>query len=170
MELRRDDAGFSLVEVMFTSVVVLAMAISTVPMFTKGLASNTAGLGSTQVANVARAEIERLLELPFQSDELTLDSGTERTTSEFFSTAENDWLPYPLPDDDNGVLWTRRTTIRQYGVAALADGLLQQAEALDASSEPQFVHMKEIEVRVAQAGSLFGTPAKLITLRTLKVK
>ena len=170
MELKQRDAGFSLLEVLFTSVVVLAMAISTVPMFTRGLASNTAGMGSTQVANVARAEIERLLELPFGSTELEIESGVERTLSEYFSAAERAWLPYPLPSDNAGVLYTRRTTIRQYGVASLADGLLDPAEALDASSQPQFVHMKELEVQVAQGGSLFGNPSKRITLRTLKVK
>jgi hypothetical protein len=170
MELKKDAAGFSLLEVLFTSVAVLAMAISTVPMFTRGLASNTAGMGSTQVANLARAEVERLLELPFGSSELVIESGAERAISEYYSATERDWLPYPLPPDNAGVLFTRRTTIRQYGVAALADGLLDPVEALDASSEPQFVHMKELEVVVAQGGSLFGTPSKRITLRTLKVK
>jgi hypothetical protein len=170
MEAPRNQTGFSLLEVLFTSVVVLAMAISTVPMFTRGLVSNSAGAASTQVANAARGELERLLELPFASEELTLESGSARATSEYYSAISRSWRPYPLPAGNAGVLWTRVTTVRQYGVSAIADGELDTAEALAADTDLQFVHMKEIEVQVTQVGSVFGGPAKRIALRTLKVK
>jgi hypothetical protein len=166
---RRETAGFSLVEVLITAVMVLAVALSTIPMFTRSMVNNTAGKDATEVANEARRQLERLLELPFGNPELVLLGGTERETSEYFSLLDRAWHAYPLPAGSAGVLWTRITTVRQYALPALSDGVLETAEALAFDAHPEAVHMKEIEVRVEQAGSAFG-PSKRITLRTLKVK
>jgi len=162
-------AGFSLVEVLITSVMVVSIALSTVPMFTQAMVNNTAGKDATEVANEARGHLERLLELPFANPELTLVAGAERQTAEYFSTLTRTWHPYPLPAGSAAVLWTRVTTVRQYGLPALQDGVLNPAEGLAFNAQPESVHMKEIEVAVQQAGAVFG-PAKRITLKTLKVK
>ena len=163
------DRGFSLLEVLVTSVMVLAIALSTVPMFTRALVNNTAGKDSTEVSNEARAHLERLLELPFASAELTVQAGTSRQTSEYFSLLTDTWHPFPLPTASAAVLWTRVTTVRQYGLSALEDGAIDPAEALASNVQPEAVHMKEVEVAVEQTGAAFG-PAKRITLKTLKVK
>ena len=166
---QRDAAGFTLVEVLIASVMVVAIALSTVPMFTQALSNNTAGMDSTEVANVARGHLERLVELPFGIAELTLTAGAEKQSGEYFSTLTESWHPYPLPTGSAAVLWTRTTTVRQYGLSALADGVLDPAEALASDAQPEAIHMKEIEVRVEQTGAAFG-PSKRITLKTLKVK
>jgi hypothetical protein len=163
-------AGFSLIEVLFTSLLVLAVAVSTVPMFTRGLVSNTAGMDATEVSNQARTHLERLIELPFASPELTVTEGTELRSSDWFSTVTGQWQPFPTPVASAAVQWTRVTSVRQYGLAALADGVIEQSEALDAGVEPQWVHMKQIEVLVEQTGAAFGGPAKRISVGTLKVK
>ena len=162
-------AGFSLVEVVITSVMVLAIALSTLPMFTQSMANNTAGKDATEVANEARRHLERLLELSFGNAELTLVAGTERETSDYFSLLDDRWHPFPLPAGSAGVQWVRVTTVRQYALPSLEDGVLQTAEALAFDAQPEAVHMKEIEVKVEQAGAVFG-PSKRITLKTLKVK
>jgi len=161
--------GFSLVEVLITSVMVLTIALSTVPMFTQAMVNNTAGKDATEVSNEARGQLERLVELPFASPQLTLEAGTEKQISDYFSTVTGSWHPFPLPAGSAGVLWTRVTSVRQYGLPALADGVLETTEALDSDAPPESIHMKEIEVIVEQTGAAFG-PAKRITLRTLKVK
>lgn len=168
-ELDGAAAGFTLVEVLITSVMVVGIAVSTVPMFTRALANNSAGMDSTQVSNVARGHLERLIEQPFGSPDLTLMGGTEKRTEEYFSTLTDTWHPYPLPTGSAAVLWTRTTTVRQYGLTAFADGILDSADALAFNAQPEAVHVKEIEVRVEQTGAAFG-PAKRITLKTLKVK
>ena len=168
-EARLDAAGFSLVEVLITSVMVVGIALSTVPMFTQSMVNNTAGKDATEVSNEARRHLERLLELPFGSAELTLAGGTARQTSEYFSLLDDAWHAYPLPAGNAGVLWMRFTTVRQYALPALQDGVLETAEALAFDAQPHSVHMKEIEVKVEQIGAAFG-PSKRITLKTLKVK
>jgi hypothetical protein len=166
---RPDAAGFSLVEVLITGAMVLAIALSTIPMFTRSLVNNTAGKDATEVANEARRHVERLIELPFGNAELVVTAGSERRTSEYFSLHDQAWHPFPLPTGSAGVLWTRVTTVRQYALPSLEDGVLETAEALASDAQPEAIHMKEIEVRVEQAGSAFG-PSKRITLKTLKVK
>lgn len=162
-------AGFSLVEVLITSVIVVAIALGTVPMFTQSLANNTAGMDSTKVANEARGHLERLVELPFGSPDLLVAAGAERRTEEYFSTISKSWHPFPLPAGSAAVLWTRVTVVRQYGLASIADGVLAASEALDSDAPFESIHLKEIEVAVEQTGAAFG-PAKRITLATLKVK
>jgi hypothetical protein len=166
---KSSESGFSLVEILITGVVVVSVALSTVPMFTNALVNNTAGMDATEVANEARAHLERLVELPFGSQELVLVAGTEKQTSEYYSLVTKSWHPYPLPSGNTGVLWTRSTTIRQYGLSAISDGVLDPLEALAFNAPPESVHLKEIDTRVEQIGAAFG-PAKRIALETLKVK
>jgi prepilin-type N-terminal cleavage/methylation domain-containing protein len=165
----RRDAGFSLIEVLITSVMVVSIALSTMPMFTQAMVNNTAGMDSTKVANEARSHLERMVELSFGSPELTLSAGAAKQTSEYFSILTKNWHPFPLPPGSAGVLWTRVTTVRQYGLSAIADGVLDPIEALDVEAVPEAVHLKEIVVAVQQTGAAFG-PAKRISLETLKVK
>jgi len=162
--------GFSLIEVLITSVMVVSIALSTIPMFTNAMVNNTAGMDATKVANEARGHLERLVELSFGSPQLTLSAGTAKETSEYFSSLDKTWHPYPLPTGNNGVIWTRVTTVRQYGLSAIADGILDSAEALAVDTVPEAVHLKEIEVAVVQTGAALGGRAKRITLQTLKVK
>lgn len=169
MSKQQRQTGFTLVEVLITSVMVVTIALSTVPMFTQAMVNNAAGMDSTEVSNEARGHLERLVELPFSSPELTLTSGSDRQTSEYFSTLTKTWHPYPLPVGSAAVLWTRVTTVRQYGLPSLADQVLDPAEGLAFDTHPEAVHLKEIEVVVEQTGAAFG-PAKRITLKTLKVK
>jgi Tfp pilus assembly protein FimT len=161
--------GFSLIEVLITGVMVVSIALSTIPMFTQALANNTAGMDSTKVANEARGHLERLSELTFNSPELTLSAGAEKRTSEYFSMLTETWHPFPTPPGNTAVLWTRVTIVRQYGLQSVADGVLEIAEALDFDAVPEAVHLKEIEVQIEQSGAAFG-PAKRINLKTLKVK
>jgi len=138
-------------------------------MFTQAMANNTAGMDSTKVANEARGHLERLGELSFNSPELTLQAGAEKRTSEYFSANTEIWHPFPTPPRNAAVVWTRVTVVRQYGLQAIADGVLQTAEALEFDAIPEAVHLKEIEVVIEQTGAAFG-PAKRINLKTLKVK
>jgi hypothetical protein len=162
----RED-GVTLIEIMIASVMFLAVSLGIVPMFTQSMVSNSSGNDSTKAANFARAQAEELMQLPFNHPDLTLEVGSQKTIEEYYSTDGGTWHLVPPPP---GVLpeWSRVTTIRQYNVEALDDDVVQIAEALPADTDPTFIHLKEIQVAVQQAGGLFNSSAKMVTVRTLR--
>jgi Tfp pilus assembly protein PilV len=160
------EQGLSLIEVMFASLLFLAVALGVVPMFTQSMVSNSSGNDSTKAANFARARAEELTQYPFNHPDLTIDAGSEKIVEEYYGT-DSQWHLYPIPDGDTAQ-WSRTTIVRQYNVDALDDDRVEMAEALAAGSDPSFIHLKEIQVRVEQGGSVFTSLAKTITVRTLR--
>lgn len=161
------QAGVSMVEVLIAAVMFLGITLATVPMFTRSMESNSSGNDSTNVANFARARVEQLMQLPFNHIDLTIEAGSEKTTEEYLSSEDETWKPLPVAADDSAQ-WFRTSVVRQYGVSALDDGTIQTAEALAAGTDPGLVHLKEIQVQVDQAGGLFSSSAKTVTLRLFK--
>jgi hypothetical protein len=145
----------------------LAIALGVVPMFTQSMVSNSSGNDSTKASNFARARTEELMQLPFNHLDLTIEAGAEKMTQDYYSTVDASWRPYPIPAGKTAE-WSRVTTIRQYNVDALDDDLVEVSEALPADTDPSFVHIKEIQVGVAQVGGLFNSAAKQVTVRTLR--
>lgn len=168
----RSRAGFSLVEVLIGTAILVIVAVGILPLFASSIRSNREGNDSTQVSNFARERLEEFFELPFNSSTLDLQAGTDRLYEEYYAIETGEWkVGVPPTDGTDPALWTRETRIRQYSVRALEDGLLEVDEALVAGSPASEVHMKEIEVTVestARAG--FLGPGKQITLRTLKAQ
>ncbi|HYU31199.1 MAG TPA: hypothetical protein VEW48_03485 [Thermoanaerobaculia bacterium] len=163
----RGEAGFSLVEVAISGLLMLMTAISVLPIFTKAAASNEVGREYTEVANLARSRAEELMELPFNSAPLTITSGTERLTDDYYSAKTRQWLAGATAAAGDRALWLRRTTIHQYSVTNLA----KLDSPLPAGTPPEAIHIKEIlvEVHGASAASLFG-PSKSLTVRVLKAQ
>ena len=149
------------------SLMFLAISLGVVPMFTQSMVSNTSGNDSTKAANFARARTEELMQLPFNHPDLTIENGSAKTFEEYYSSHDPVWRAYPIPPDAS-VEWSRTTTIRQYNVDALDDDLVEISEALPVGSDPTFIHLKEIEVAVEQAGGVFTSSAKTILVRTLR--
>jgi len=163
---RRGETGFSFLEVVIASVLMLMIAVAVLPMFTEAAAGNETGREYTQVSNLARSRAEEMMQLPFNSPLLTISAGTSRVTDEYYSVLNKRWMPGTTPSTaGDRALWLRRTTIRQFGVTNL-DSL---DNPLPAGTPPEGIHVKEIEVDVhgATVGSLFG-PSKNLTVRMLK--
>jgi hypothetical protein len=162
---RRRAAGFSLTEVVISSMLLLVMAVSVLPVFTKAAAGNELGRQYTDLSNLARSRAEELMQLPFDAKALTITSGTELVADEQYSAISKKWIAGTALADGDRALWVRRTTIRQYGITNL--------DALDtplaAGTPAEGVHVKEIlvEVRGAATGSLLGS-SKSLTVRILK--
>jgi hypothetical protein len=165
--VRCGEQGLSLLEVLFASLLFLAVALGVVPMFTQSMVSNTSGNDSTKAANFARARAEELTQYPFNHADLTVDVGSEKTLDEYYTSSDGLWRPYPIPDGRIPE-WSRTTIVRQYNVDALDDDRLEIAEALPTGTDPTFIHLKEIQVSVEQSGGLFNSSAKTITVRTLR--
>jgi Tfp pilus assembly protein PilV len=146
---RRGAAGFSFIEVVIASLLLLMIAVAVLPMFTEAAASNETGREYTDVSNFARSRAEEFMQLPFNAEPVTITAGTSRIHDEYYSATSRKWLAGTTAVAPDTTLWLRRTTIRQ-------------TEALR-------IHVKEVQVEVhgASVGSLFG-PAKSITVRALK--
>ena len=149
----RRAAGFSLVEAILASLILLVVALGVLPLFTRAMASNLSGSESTSLSNMATGRAEELYQLPFDHVQLTVPVGsTERVAEELWT----DQAPYWTLDDGEGgaplppgrVLWTRQTRIRQFNVNDL---LGASPTPLDGGTPPGSVHVKEIEVEVASA-------------------
>ena len=159
---RRAEAGFSFIEVVIASLLLLMIAVAVLPMFTEAAASNESGREYTDVANFARSRAEELTQLQFNAEPLTITSGTERLHEEYYSRLTKKWVT-GTPTSADPALWLRRTRIHQY--EAMDRSL---TTPLPAGTDPLRIHVKEIlvEVRGASVGSLFG-PAKSVTVRTI---
>ncbi len=162
---RRAEAGFSFLEVVVASLLLLMIAVSVLPMFTEAAASNETGREYTEVSNLARSHAEELMQLPFNSAPLTIAAGTSLVTDDYWSVLNKRWMTGTTPASGDRALWLRRTTIRQFAVTNL-DTL---DSPLPAGTPVTGIHVKEIQVEVHQASavSLFG-PSKSLTVRMLK--
>jgi Tfp pilus assembly protein PilV len=167
MRGERGEQGLSLIEILFASLLFLAVALGVVPMFTQSMVSNTSGNDSTKASNFARARAEELTQVAFNHQDLTVDAGSEKTIEEYYTSSDSQWHLAPVPAGTIPA-WMRTTTVRQYNVDALDDDRVEIAEALPTGTDPSFIHLKEIQVSVEQGGSIFTSKAKTITVRTLR--
>ena len=146
--------GFTLVEVLIASILLLAIALGTLPMFLRSITDNTSGRESTEASNFARSRIEEYSQLNFNSPELTIDAGSEKVVSDYYSAAYETWTDGAPPAGDP-TIWIRTTTVRQYSATALDDLQLDAAEALLAGTSNSLVHLKEVIVSI-QGQSVLG--------------
>lgn len=163
------EQGFSLIEVLIAAGILLMVALGVLPIFAQAIVNNRAGADYTQATNIAKSELERLYSLPFRSPELEVE-GTATERIDYFSLGQQKWIAGPAPTADPA-LWTRTTTIRQYGVEGILD--LNKDGALDPAlpegTDPGRIHVKEIEILVESgSGNSPLGGGKRIVLRTYK--
>jgi prepilin-type N-terminal cleavage/methylation domain-containing protein len=152
--------GFSLVEVLIASAILLIIALGILPLFTQAIVNNRAGADYTTATNAAKSELERLFALPMSSPDLAVTAGTQTQRSQYFSSNEQRWKD--AIDSSDKALWTRTITIENYLLKS--DGTL-----LGPRPAGEDVHVKEIEVQVERGAS--GGPlglGKRIRLRVYK--
>lgn len=171
------EQGFSLIEVLIASGILLVVALGVLPIFAQAIVNNRAGADYTQATNIAKSELERLYALPFNSPDLRVDGPQTQRLYYYWledqGTGEGQkWVEGPTLPEEQAPVWTRTTTIRQYGLGGVVD--LDKDGTLDpplpGGTPDTFVHVKEIEVQVA-SGRDDGGPLRIgkrITLRTYK--
>ncbi len=138
------------------------IAIGVLPLFTRSIVSNVEGFDHTQVAGFARDRGEEFIQLPFDSPELKLLTGTERVFDEYYSQNDSRWIDGTAPPEDTA-LWTRTTTIRQFDVTDLTTPLAD-------TTPVENVHLKEITVAVQSTRSGPLGLGKQITVRLFKAQ
>lgn len=157
----RVDGGFSLLEVLVASVILLVIALGLVPLYTRSIRSNTDGFDYTRVSNMAKSRAEEYMQLPFDDPLLIVPGGTDQSVAnDFYSQQQHEWFP-AIPDGD-AALFSRTTTVRQFSIGDVTT-------PLDGNAGPNAVHLKEITVAVQgnRAGAAFG-PGKTIVVRVFK--
>lgn len=168
--------GFSIVETLIASLILLFIALGIVPIFARAIRDNSSGSDSSQATNHARARVEEALQLPFNNQALTVTgAATAAQTVDFWAQGSPDlsgeaaegWVS--ARPADSHVLWTRTLQVRQFGISDLDDGRLDVP--LPGSTQPVFVHLKEVEVRLVsekQPGNPLATAGGQLVFRSLK--
>ena len=167
---RRAERGFSLIEVIIASLIMLLVALAIIPMFTMAASANLQGASSTSAANYARDRLELMWQLPFNDPRLTITAGTVVKSYEYFDAnpAVNAWVDLGVrttpPVWPAAAIWRRVTTVRQFNADDLSD-----AGALPAGTNPEIITMKEVTVAVqnARSDAPFGG-GKELTIRAYR--
>lgn len=158
--------GFSIVEVLIAALILMFVALGTIPLFTMAMRSNLSGHESTKVANFARERLEEFWQLPFDDPLLTIVSGDERVHDDYFDEATSRWLTLSgTPPADS--MWIRHVIIRQYAV----DDLTAPISSDQAAVDPSRVQLKQITVSIdtSRTGGPLGG-AKTIVLQAFKAQ
>ncbi len=130
---KRGEAGFSLIEGLMAAGLLLIIAISILPIFTRALESNVSGSRSSQMSTFVSADLEEVNQLTVDRDEWEVAaSGGVRTlapmywdTGPLFGTAG---IPDMLGDEQwiadetaaqGLVIWSRNVSVRKYSLSDL---------------------------------------------------
>jgi Tfp pilus assembly protein PilV len=170
-----DAAGFSLIEALIASAILLIIALGLLPLFSRSISDNVSGNDATQATNGSRTQVEELLNVPFNNDRMVIPAGAENseaktsyTAGALDKTGDTDEGWWADPAGHGSVLWTRMSEVRQYSISDLDDGSLDDREAKLGGTESTFVHFKEVTVVVEnQKKTLFGG-VQGITLKVIK--
>lgn len=170
------QAGFSVVEALIAALILLVIALGIIPLFARALRDNTAGADATQASSHGRARLEEYQQLPFNNQALSLAPGDlalgrgeswAQGTRDAFGDGDEGWWD-GSPSDRGLLLWTRTTTVRQFGITDLDDGRLDNP--LPGGTQPAFVHLKEVEVRLESERPVESPlgPGREVVFRVLK--
>jgi len=158
----RRAAGFSLIEVVISSLLLLVIALGVLPLFTQAASSNESGREYMLVSNFAKSRAEQYAQYAFNSPALTLTAGTQLVVTEYYSANTRTWVATLAAGDT--AMWTRTTTVRQFSISDLTT-------PLPSTADPGTVHVKEVTVDVqgVKLGAIFGS-GKQTTVRMLKTQ
>lgn len=163
------DAGFSLLEVLVASMFLLILLLGVLPVFHRSTVTNQMAYDNTRAAAFARTEMENYLQAPFDDPGtapdpvMTLPAGdTELVVEEYYDPVTEAWIPGP-PSPGIRYQWSRKTTVRQFHISAIDNGVLDDSEALTGSAHPENVHLKQVLIEVQRGGeqSLLGPPREI---------
>ncbi len=145
------EAGFSLLEVLIASVILLFVAIGVLPLFQRAMANNTQGREITQVVHRAKSEMEEIIQLDFNDALLTWTGADETEITQYWDDANEAWITVAdLTAVPDGTDYTRQIRVKQFNLDELqSNETTAQWTALPADAPPNEVHLKQVEVEVA---------------------
>jgi len=127
---RRRSGGFTLIETLVAAAILLILAIGILPLFVRSIANNMLGGELSQKTNSVKTVVEQIVQLPFDSPQLAVVAGSDRTTTDYYtlgtlgaplgSDPKHGWAPAGFAaasDTSRGqVTWERRTRIRNFRI------------------------------------------------------
>jgi len=150
LELRRSEAGFSMIEALIAAAILLIIALGMIPLFARSMVNNALGSDYTQASTYGKSNLEKAEKMPFETKGLTLVTGTSLQTVEYVeksatkgtAVVDQDWTS--TVTNNNALVWTRTTRVRQFKVTAIDDGVLSDSEAAPAGADPIDWQVKEV--------------------------
>jgi Tfp pilus assembly protein PilV len=154
-------AGMSLIEVLIAVALMVTVALSLLPLFSRSIRQNREGANYTEVTNIARSTLDMYIQMDINSPMLQVPAGADvLERHEYWDEADQVWRV--MPDGDvqppDGNRWQRTVQVRQFSVGDMSDGTLDNP--LDGSEPIENVHMKVVRVIVRPRwdGTLLGRP------------
>ena len=187
---RRNQSGFSLIEVLMAMVLLVVVVAGLLPLFSRSVIQNVEGREATQSTNLGLSQTEDRRQLAFNNFQMDLTAGTQLQVMDYWDQGN----PNKLGDEQwvttapttTIAPWNRTTTIQQFGIGrptdADLDGIADTIPGLEDTdldgvfdnplafgSPPESIHMKLIDVQIqAQKTWALGGAATATTLRSMK--
>lgn len=169
------ERGFTMVEGLVATAILLVVAIGIIPLFASAILNNTRGSDSTLASNFSKTNVENLSQMPFTNVALTIPAGQTALTTNDWWKPGNGQINDPSQGWQAGTpsagtlnTWTRSTMVQQYGLSdVLNNGAL--TTPLDGSTQANFVQLKMVTVNVqsSKAGGILGNGER-ITVQAVK--
>lgn len=121
IDMRRPAAGFSLVEAVISTAVILVVTTGIMPLFTRSIVKNLHGRESTISTNHSRSSTEELYPLPLDREMLRPDVGDleVKTCSKY--VRDSGWIPITCGAATPNVDWRRSSVVQQYNINEIYD-------------------------------------------------
>jgi type II secretory pathway pseudopilin PulG len=151
----------SLIEVLIAVLLMVTVALSLLPLFSRSIRQNREGGNYTEVTNIARSALDMYIQMDFNSPMLQVPVGsTLLERHEYWDEATRTWRT--MADGDaqppGGNRWQRTIQIRQFAGGDITDGSLDNP--LDGGEDIENVQLKVIRVivRPRWLGTILGRP------------
>jgi type II secretory pathway pseudopilin PulG len=166
------EEGFSLVEVLIASSLLLMIVLGLIPIFLQSVLNNAAGNESSRVSNAARSAAEQYFAYAFDHPQLVVESGTEKAFPQYYSTSLSRWVDGTATSP--GRQLERTISVRQYQLLDLEDnGVLDSPFASPPGAGGIVnlypVHLREIEVE-AEGMQVTGGPLGRVLNQNVTVR
>jgi len=138
------EAGFSMIEALVATAILLILAIGMIPLFAQAILNNSLGSEYTQATAHGLTGLEKPNKLPLSNTDLagTRVQYVAKGVQTGSAVADLDWTY--TPSSVIPVMWTRTTQERYYSVTALDDGQLTSDELLPAGSSVSVWNIMEV--------------------------
>lgn len=143
----RSESGFSLLEVLFASVILLAALLGVAGLFMRSMANNVEGRESSVVSSLARTGIEEMQAILLEHPVMQVPGGSaEAQVDRYWDESTHDWVASVPPSSP----WKRTTRIQLFNVSDLYDDPVGQLpkfnNPLDGATPVEHVSLREIQV------------------------
>lgn len=164
--------GFSLIEMLIASFLLLLVVIGLVPLFAQSIRSNESAEETSDLLRAAQLQMEGLVQLPFNDPRITVESGDKEVSDHQIYPSTSYELVDEAAVSDPSKIRNRpvasELTIRHFNIAAIDDGVIDENDALDASMSPSLVHFKQIVMDVERPEFAAGLPIGKSEIQMLK--